>query len=282
MANIIKRDGPASSLAQRLKSNDLQNQSPRPLPIPNASKARSNVLQIAFAFDTTGSMYPYYQAGIDAIGRIATEVKAKNPDSEFCYIPYKNHGDEEDFFNGVQPFFATDFMSSPEAMQEALQKIRNGGGGDGLTGLEDVLHFLAQEVHWKPGATKVNVLIGDMPPHGVIDAISVCPHEYDYQDEAEKLKVKGVKVYSVFCFDEKELISRRLQKVQEFFKWIAENNGGKYLEMADIGEIADLLIGICMKETGHLKDFIRDLKGRGQLSPATERKLLLLEGKSHG
>lgn len=279
MADIVKRAGGQGNLARKLE--ELNSPAKQSLPLPASATKSSGDLQVVFAFDTTGSMSQYFEAGKSAIKRIVTEVRAKRPTAEFCYIAYKNHGDEH-CFDGRHPFFSTEFSSNADSLIQSLERIDNSGGGDGLTGIEDVLHFLACDVGWRLKATKVLVLIGDMPPHGVVDAISHCPHEYDYRDETEKLKIKGVKIYSVHCFDERDLNTPRLQKITEFFRQIAEGNAGKYLTMQDINEVALLLIGICMKETGHLSEFIRDLKSKGLLRQGTERKLRLLEGKRDG
>ncbi|MEK7159616.1 MAG: vWA domain-containing protein [Patescibacteria group bacterium] len=279
MADIVKRAGGQGSLARKME--ELNSSAKQSLPLPASATKSSGDLQVAFAFDTTCSMFRFFKAGKEAIKKIVAEVKAKRPTAEFCYIAYKNHGDEQ-YFGGSYPFFATEFSSNAESLILSLDRIDSSGGGDGLTAIEDVLHFLAGEIFWRPQATKVVVLIGDMPPHGVVDAVSQCPHEYVYRDETEKLKRKGVKIYSVHCFDERDLVGERAQKTQEFFKQIAADNGGKYLTMQNIDEVAQLLIGICMKETGHLSAFIRELKSRGQLTPATERKLRLLEGRRDG
>jgi len=236
------------------------------------------LLQVAFLFDTTGSMYPYFEQAKESILRIIKKVTEKKVDVLFSYIPYKNHGDEE-YFDGIHPFYATDFVKEPKKIQVELDKIANGGGGDGLTALEDVLHYLNNQAIWQPRARKVVVLIGDMPPHGVLDAIKNCLYGYNYESEVKKLAEKGVKVYSIFCCEEKNFLSSRKQKVQSFFKWIAEITNGCYLSLAEIDDLVDLLIGICMKETGHLDEFINDLKTEKILSSSKQRLLLSLGGK---
>lgn len=238
----------------------------------------NTLLQIAFLFDTTGSMYPFFKQGKKGIAEISRKVSEKHPHTQFSYVAYKNHGDEEKFFDGTHAFFATPFTNNPREIEIAMEKIRNGGGGDGLTALECVLHFLTHQASWDLSATKAVVLIGDMPPHGVLDKIGDCPHEVDYRAEVASLKSKGIKIYSVFCCEEEDLHSSRKKRVKEFFKWIAKETDGKYLELAEINELVDLMTGICMKETGHLEEFIQELKiRRPQLPQSTARALLALK-----
>ena len=113
-----------------------------------------------------------------------------------------------------------------------------------------------------------------MSPHGVVDSINNCPHGYDYRVEVEKLRKKGIKVYSVFCTTQDRAVTKAGQKVQSFFEWIAENTEGKYLELRDIDDIVDLLIGICMKEAGHLDEFVAEL-GKLKKLPSSKKRLLL-------
>lgn len=233
------------------------------------------ILQVAFLFDTTGSMYPYFKQGQQSIYRIVKKVAERHKDALFSYIAYKNHGDEL-YFDGVYPFYASDFTSIPSKIDKEMAKIQNGGGGDGLTALEDVLHYLNVSTQWHPLATKVIVLIGDMPPHGVLDSKDGCIHGYAYDQEVKNLAAKKIKIYSVFCCEEEAYLSSRKQKVLSFFKWIAKECGGYFLQLAEIDDLVDLLIGICMKETGHLSDFINELKVTGILSHSKAKLLLPL------
>ena len=63
-----------------------------------------------------------------------------------------------------------------------------------------------------------------------------------------------------------------------FFKEISQTTSGCYLELVDIQDLIDLLVGICMKEADHLDDFILDLKNRKQLTVSKEKLILRLKG----
>lgn len=234
-------------------------------------------LYAAFAFDTTGSMYDWFEEGTRAIGRIAAEVWQRQKEFRFAYIPYKNHGDE-DCFDGHHPFATTEFTAELRRMEQQLAAVNNGGGGDGLCAMEDVFHFLNTDAQWPKLAKKTLVVIGDMPPHGVLDGIGKCPHEYNYRAEVARLKDQKVPVYTVYCHDEQELASARKQKIKDFYHWLAAETGGKCLELADIDELVQVLIGVCMKETGHLQDYLKQLGRQGRLNGKTEKNLLLLGG----
>ncbi len=275
MANIVKRPESVTALLTDIrKFTGGQFSSVRK---EDQQASFGKKLQVVFLFDTTGSMYPYYELGKKQISQIVSKVVEKHRQAQFCYLAYKNHGDETEFFDGENPFFASSFTSDPEQIKLELEKVKNGGGGDGLTALECVFHYLNVNVKWQDSATKIVVLIGDMPPHGVIDSVAKCPKKHNYQDEIAQMKAKGIKVYSVFCFEEGNLVSSRIKQVKMFFRETASRTNGRYLELAEIGEIVDLLTGICMKEIGHLDEFVKDLERLQQLSDGKRRLLLALK-----
>ncbi|MBT5338076.1 VWA domain-containing protein [Candidatus Falkowbacteria bacterium] len=281
MANIIKRPtsgaggltklGERRGLAKTRESKRFGSTGKTP---------GKGILEVAFAFDTTASMWGYFDRGKKAIARIVKEVSETNPKARFCYIAYKNHGDEERHFDGVRAFSATDFLSDPQDIQTEIEKVRPGGGGDGLSALECVLHHLAHDVEWTPGSIRMVVLIGDMPPHGVVDPVSNCRNEFNYKDEIDKLVELGVTVYSMFCFEEGALAYKKLYKTQGFYKEIAKETKGQYLEMcdSDLDDLVQILIGVCAHKTGDLEEYVKTQKKRNLLSASAESKLLLLGG----
>lgn len=235
-------------------------------------------LYAAFACDTTGSMFPWFKEALRAIGRVASEVWQRQKAFRMAFVPYKNHGDE-DCFDGHHAFAATEFTNELPRIEQQLKSIERGGGGnDGLCALEDVFHFLNAEAEWPMQAKKTLVVIGDMPPHGVLDNVSKCPNEFDYRREVAKFKEKKITVYTVYCHDENDLDSARTNQIAEFYRWLATETGGKSLTLADVDELVQVLIGVCLKETGHLNDYVNQLRKQGRLIGKTEKNLLQLGG----
>lgn len=234
----------------------------------------SNSLEICLAFDTTGSMHPVFRAGQKAIQRIMNELKDTRINAKMAFIAYKNHGDEK-YFDGEKPFTATPWTNEPAEIQAIMRQIPNAGGGDGLTALEDVLKYLAKDIIWDSHSAKAVVIVGDMPPHGVIDAISHCPNNVDYHEGVKHLKDSDVKVYTVYCdTDTHDLMGQdRKKKIQGFYHWIADETKGKCLSLEEIETLITILLGICMKETGHFDDFIANLARYKQLG-AKEQKII--------
>lgn len=246
--------------------------------LASASSARgSSQLKVCFAFDTTGSMYPVFDQGRKAIREIADAV-TEGARAEIAFIAYKNHSDEQ-YFDGERPFAATDWSSETDKIRALMEKVSSDGGGDGITCLEDVLEYLAESVDWGNAQAKVLVIIGDMPPHGVVDSVNRCPRQIDYRRQIASLKEQGVAIYTVWC--ETDLLdpfaSERKKKIEEFYRETARTTGGQCLSLEDIQTLIAILVGICFKETGRLSELADTLARMKRLTPGAQRVVKALQ-----
>lgn len=233
---------------------------------PSVSSATA-ALQVVMMFDITGSMFEYFDLVRKKLKKIIEAVKKENPTAQFAIFAYRNHGDEENY---DQIYYISPLTSNLEELDQHIAKIQKGGGGpDALTCMEDCLKE-ANKLSWFPNTPKALVIIGDMPPHGVIDSVAKCDKEIDYREEVKRLHEKMIKIYTVYCGEHKGTI-------KEFYENLPLESGGKYLEISEIDVLVELMIGICMKETGNLDKFINDLKATGQLSVPAQKALLMLK-----
>lgn len=224
-------------------------------------------LQVVMMFDITGSMFEYFDLVRKKLRKIIEAVKKESPSAQFAIFAYRNHGDEDSY---EQIFYTSPLTVNLEELDQHIAKIQKGGGGpDALTCMEDCLRE-ANKLSWFPNTPKALVIIGDMPPHGVIDSVSKCPNEIDYREEVKRLQGKKIKIYTVYCGEHKGTI-------KEFYQNLPLESGGKYLEISEIDVLVELMIGICMKETGNLDKFINDLKATNQLSVSAKKALLMLQ-----
>jgi hypothetical protein len=225
-------------------------------------------LQLLQMFDITGSMFGYFDLVREKFNEIVSEVKTKVPDLESAIMAYRNHGDEKTF---DEIYYSCGFASEISPVADFLRQIRKGGGGaDALTCLEDCLHE-ANTLTWSQVSAKAIILVGDMPPHGVVDSIGKCPREIDYRHEVEKLASKGVVVYSVFCGDKEN------SKVYDFYRWIAKKTKGLCLDINEIGLLKEIIIGASMRQTNQLEEHMGRLKAIGRLTPKVESVLALMK-----
>lgn len=258
-----------AALAARMKSFAAR----RPAIAPGVSTA----LEVVFFCDTTGSMFHFFDTAREGMERITDRLGQERVKIRCAVYAYKNHGDE-DWFGGMHPFMCQSFTDNLARIKDALGRVEKGGGGDGLCAVEDAFHHLNREVSTAgSGAKRVAIAIGDMPPHGVVDGLGRCPHKYDYRAEVAELHRKGFAFYSVFCFGEGDIELRHTAKIQEYYRWLAGEHGGKYLELGEMDALVDVLVGICLKETGRLDSFIAELNQRATLPATTQRLLLQLK-----
>ncbi|HDQ22523.1 MAG TPA: VWA domain-containing protein [Candidatus Uhrbacteria bacterium] len=224
-------------------------------------------LQVLMMFDITGSMFPYFKLVREKLKEIIARIQADKVASEFAVFAFRNHGDEGNY---EQIFYTSPLTSSREDLYAHIAEIKKGGGGqDALTCMEECLEA-ANKLLWQPRAAKAVVIIGDMPPHGVIDPVSVCPGNIDYQEEIDQLKNKGVKIYSVYC-------GEKSGDVEMFFKFASKQTNGKFLKISEIDILAELLIGICMRETGQLSQFLEEVQKSKKFKPGQKKTLLMLK-----
>lgn len=272
MSNIVKDEKKNSAITN-----------PRLQSITDRAKAISDrgnkpaKLELVLCFDTTGSMHKVFKAGQRAIEEVIKGLDAPSTGAILSLIAYKNHGDEY-LFDGERPFIATPWSNKSEEILRPLYQITSEGGGDGLTALEDVFDYLVCNVEWQPEAKKAVVLIGDMPPHGVVDSVSHCPRRFDYHKSIDSMKKLGITVYSVFCPTQyhNSMGKDRYNKITSFYDWIAEETGGRRLSLEDMETLVTILVGIGMKETGRIDEYRDLLSQRKALTPGKERILSAL------
>ncbi|MBI5023187.1 MAG: VWA domain-containing protein [Candidatus Magasanikbacteria bacterium] len=278
---LIKAIQPVSGLPrQEAVSTPLSiTQRIQALSSKGVASGKHAALQVVFFCDTTGSMYSYFDRVRCSINQIVERITQEGISAEFAVYGYKNHGKEEWIMNGL-PFQHQAFTT--DAATILNMRMWKGGGGDGLCAVEDAFHHLNQTISSHPiffGAKRVAIVIGDMPPHGVIDSVTNCPYQYDYRQEVRELHRHGFTFYSVFCCSE-DVANLGYEEIPNYFRWLAKETNGRYLDISDINSLIDLLLGICMKEIRRLDSFIADLEKRRTLSPNTKRLLLALKAGS--
>lgn len=263
MEAIVKKEG--STALQRKKVDisamrrELAKVSPFPLRTPSAAS-----LQVLMMFDITGSMFPYFRLVRQKFEEIASFVM-KEAGSEFAVFAYRNHGDEGSY---KQIYYTSPLTANIAVIHEAIAAIEKGGGGeDALTCMEDCL-CEANKLPWRPEAAKAVVIVGDMPPHGVLDRISKCPNDINYQLEIDELRKKGAHFFPVFCGANGQ--------VREFFQSMVQGEAGKFLELKEIDILAELLKGICLKRAGKLPQFIAGVRQNKSLRPAQKSRIIAL------
>jgi hypothetical protein len=206
-----------------------------------------SALDVVFAIDTTGSMEPYINEVKDNILRILEDVFEFSQGVRMGVIAYKDHGDE-----GEDEFYLTKILPLTFDKKEVVEFLRSpdlhiGEGGDGAEAVECALYD-AVNLNWSSSTTpKAIVLVGDKPAHGVIDSFRACTRMKDYRQEVATIKAKDIKIYPILC--------NKIHETESSFRWMASETGGTFIYLDEISSLSDLLIGICLKETGKLLEY---------------------------
>lgn len=213
-------------------------------------------LDVALIFDTTGSMYQYLEEVRQKLGRLAAEIPAALPNARIGVVAFGDYDDP--YVTKVLPL--TGDFQQVRAFIGAVEKT---DGGDAPEAVEAALRE-ANQLDWRLGSTRVIVLVGDAPPHGVDDPML----QFDYQEETHALAQQGIRIYATQCGAD--------PSTEATFRWMASQTKGMYLPLANIADIVDLLIGICMKAVGSLGDYQQKLSSQKPLTDSQKRVFKLL------
>jgi len=222
-------------------------------------------LDVVFMIDTTGSMDPYIDEVKRNIIRIIENVLEYSPKIRMGFVAYKDHGDE-----GEDEYYLTKVLPLTFDRREIIGFMHSTGlyigeGGGGPEAVECALRE-ATAFTWNKTAPKAIILIGDKPPHGVTDGLKCCTKMRDYRKEVKALKIKGIKIYPILC--------NNISETEGNFRWMANETGGVFFYLKEISDLSDLLIGICLKETGKLPYFEKKLLEYGDKVPLSKKLLL--------
>lgn len=200
-------------------------------------------LDLVFTMDCTGSMGSYIAAAKQNIETIVNKLAAQKIDLRFGLVAYRDHPPQDQTF--VTRTFA--FTSSVEEMRVNLSTLSAQGGGDGPeaveAGLKDTL-----EMPWRPGATKVCILIADAPPHGLGESNDGFPEGaptgVDPLVVLDQMSVAGICIYAVGC--QPALGTYRF--ATDFFIAAAERTNGQAVALGSAAKLADVIMGGAIEE----------------------------------
>lgn len=223
-----------------------------------AFSATQMSLDVALVCDTTGSMCPYLDLVSAKLDEITKTIFSAVPNTHVGVVIFRDYDYKEStyvtktcnltndlakvsrFILDVAP--AESGQSIPEAVEEGL--------------------YAANQLSWRIGARRAVILVGDAPPHGVLDSRSECAYGHFYIDEASSLAQKAIRIYAVHCGN--------MLVAAEAFQKLADVTQGKYLYLDTIDDLVQLLVAICMKEVGLLNTYTQQLQAQNQLTPSCQ------------
>lgn len=240
----------------------LEDASGKPL-AKGSGQVLSQNLDVVFIFDATGSMSPYIEEVKKNLQEIIQEIKNAIPNSLLSVIAYSDYPHlNSSFLTKV-----LGFTNDTSLLKKFFSEIYPDGNDDIPEALEVALSD-ASKLNWRPISKKALIVVGDAPPHGVIDNMI---EQRDYKIEAGKLIQKEAKIYAVQCGND--------NATEKSFRWLADKSGGVFLNLNNIDDLKTILIGASMKQVGLLDNYINKLNDNKTLTDSKKNILKLLTGK---
>lgn len=161
------------------------------------SSTKSNIgpIEIAFSFDTTGSMYACLSEVRRRIKATITRLKRDIPGIRMAVIA---HGDYIDK-NTTYITKICDFTEDAAMLCKFVNDVQCTMGGDFDECYELVLREAQTKLSWKKDSEKSLVVIGDATPHS--PSYPDNTEKIDWKTECDALRGRGIKIYSVQCLN---------------------------------------------------------------------------------
>lgn len=195
-----------------------------------------NKYDVAFSFDTTGSMAACIGQVRRQIKEVAVELLDKIPGMRISIIAHGDYCDEKTSY--LMQF--VDFTSDKAKIIDFVTKVGSTGGGDAPEAYEYVLRE-AQKLSWDSEKCRALVMIGDDVPHPA----DRNPYNIDWRHEVKELHSMGVNIYSVQC------LNRGYGPTKTFWRQMAQMSNGYHLYLDQFNMITQMMTAICFKQLGN-------------------------------
>ncbi|TRY63933.1 hypothetical protein TCAL_10895 [Tigriopus californicus] len=233
-------------------------------PVP-APMGVSDQMDIAFSFDTTGSMYPCLSEVRRNLKSTIQRLKRDIPGIRMAVIA---HGDYCDASIYVTKHI--DFTADDSALVKFVDQVSPTSGGDFDECYELVLRETHTKLSWRDDSQKSLVMIGDAKPHEPSYPLNV--QNIDWREECKVLKKKSIRVYAV----------QALYGSFNFYRQVARQTNGFYIKLDQFSSIVNFIMAICYREQGpqQLENFETEVRHSQGINRELHRLFDSLSGKS--
>lgn len=206
--------------------------------------ARLRQVDLVFVMDATGSMQSYIDAARKELKAFAQQLATHSMRPRMAYglVLYRDHPPQDKTFVTQ----STRLSESLEDVQQALDRARADGGGDGPEAVVDGLYDAVYGMEWRKGSHKVILLAGDAPPHGCGGSgdgfARGCPCEHDPITVAQQAYEKGISIFALGIGGDSTM--------RRSFESIAQNAGGKYVALGGANALINEVLSITVAEFG--------------------------------
>jgi len=246
---------------------------PAPLPVPEQAldegtkqailssfnhSADKTGIDVAFSFDTTGSMYPCLEEVRSKLQAITARLLKDIPNIRLAFIAHGDFCDQDQSY----VLKAMDFSTDPQALNAFVRDVAKTGGGDAPEAYELVLRD-ALSLSWDPNHSKALIVIGDELPHPA----SYTDQAIFWKDSVNDLVNAGVAVYGVQALNNAH--------ATPFYSEISSASGGFHLHLKDFALITEMFVAVCFRATSQEKfdEYQMLVESKGDMTPQVQQML---------
>eukprot|EP01113_Clastostelium_recurvatum_P019316 TRINITY_DN2277_c1_g1_i8.p1 TRINITY_DN2277_c1_g1~~TRINITY_DN2277_c1_g1_i8.p1 ORF type:complete len:1241 (-),score=385.36 TRINITY_DN2277_c1_g1_i8:37-3759(-) len=208
-------------------------------------------VDVAFSFDTTGSMYGCLEQVRANIRQSCEQLISAIPNLRIAIIA---HGDYCDYYSNILE--KIDFTNNISELVSFVTKAKMTGGGDFPEAYELAMRE-ARQLSWNPRHSKALCIIGDAPPHPP----SMTSAGIYWRDELHTLyRDMGVKIYAIQAYDYHECT--------QFYQELARRSGGVHISFTQYNLFNQMFMAVCHAEAGRdsLERYKDTLRKQGGLN----------------
>lgn len=121
----------------------------------------TDIIDIVFCSDNTGSMGSYIEKSKDTIKRIIKDVSIGSRSVKFGYVGYRDHPPQDDTYVTILKD-----LGDESNILSYLSSVSAAGGGDGPEAVMDGLYDSIFKISWRKDSMRFIFHIADAPPHG--------------------------------------------------------------------------------------------------------------------
>lgn len=190
----------------------------------NITASISKATEIAFCFDTTGSMQPCIANVRKHVEKTCEELFKDIPGLKIGFISHGDYCDDKNCYNLQK------LTDDEKRVYSFIRNTPNTGGGDSPECYELALN-LAKTLGWTVDKKNrgVLVMIGDQEPHDINYPQNT--DKLDWRKELDDLKEMGINVYPLQC-----LYSAHQKGANDFWAAISEIMDTPLLKLQDFDE----------------------------------------------
>jgi len=229
------------------------------------------LVDFMITIDTTPSMqYVQHQARQNA-ATLVRELKATFPR---CKIGFMFNGDLSDDPQHRGDAYSVVVLQPTDHVDDIVKFIRETPSthlARGHAAYQEVLWQATTQVRWRAGADRVMIMIGDTAPNDVNDPLNRIRR--DAYEELSRAARNKIKIHAIQC-------PTGTRDVR-FWKALALQTGGHYLELYQFHEVLDIIEVACFNEAGTdvLAAFEEFLRKSGRYSRAMDATFATITGR---